>query len=761
MNIEQLSEQFYELVAPSMPNEWDVEESLQSLIDEDAEVIATILNQVPIIWPVSHNLCFTYLANAREAIPHITTENIDIWVRELLAQYENGGLHQVQVMMQDVQHFLPRLQGRKGVRLDEVRGKLQPYVNGLVGREMPIIAAGATYTDTHSIFVPPEIDFFADRDDAFFLYKFILSFQWASLKIGTIGTRGFENTTSKDIIHPLQIFFASAKDPLILMQMYHFFETVRAIAHLRRELPGLIKKYDHIASQLSSTIDTTEETADFITRLQHILLSGKAFNPDQTEIMQAVAEWVDRCRKPSANVKTSQRGAKKVAALVAKDPEKYPCEGEPLIFQGELRLKEVMAAIQKERAQQQQLFIETFASYLTNHPDFEAENQNDKDEKEIASAQADTTTALIMNNEHDNEHDAQSQTPILIQLDGKDIELNEELAELVEEIVKDLGHLPAQYISSAVGKAGPSKNIPNVDNNAVGGPQQARFTYDEWDFRRKGYRKNWCVLVEKQLDVVRSTFAEDTMTKYRHQISMLKHQFEMLQTTDRFVHRQKEGDDIDFDAVVESLSDAKAGYPPSDRLFIRLMKDQRDIAVLFLVDMSNSTEGWVGKSIKEALILISEAMAMLNDRYGIYGFSGMRRLRCEVFPIKSLDQKYNSDIRQRIAGISPKEYTRMAPAIRHMISIFKKVDAKLRLLVVLSDGKPEDYDDYKGEYAIKDTRHALFEAKSEGIHPFCITIDKHAQTYMQHMYGPANYIFVDNLKRLPILMPEIYRTLTT
>nr|WP_275888447.1 VWA domain-containing protein [Desulfobulbus alkaliphilus] len=205
----------------------------------------------------------------------------------------------------------------------------------------------------------------------------------------------------------------------------------------------------------------------------------------------------------------------------------------------------------------------------------------------------------------------------------------------------------------------------------------------------------------------------------------------------------------------------RAGRPSSDRLFIRLARDQRDIAVYFLVDMSNSTSGWVGQAIKEALVLICEAMEPLNDRYGIYGFSGMRRLRCEVYPVKRLDERYSPQVRQRIGAMGPREYTRMAPAIRHMTSVFADVEAKIRLLIVLSDGKPEDYDEYKGEYAIEDTRHALLEAKARGVHPFCITIDRTAHEYMAHMYGAVNYIFVDEISRLPARMPEIYRTLTT
>ncbi len=103
----------------------------------------------------------------------------------------------------------------------------------------------------------------------------------------------------------------------------------------------------------------------------------------------------------------------------------------------------------------------------------------------------------------------------------------------------------------------------------------------------------------------------------------------------------------------------------------------------------------------------------------------------------------------------------MAPAIRHASQILKQTEAKIRLLITLSDGKPEDYDGYKGVYAIEDTRHALIEAKSSGVHPFCITVDKQAHDYMAHMYGEVNYIFIDKLAKLPLRMPEIYRNLTT
>ena len=177
--------------------------------------------------------------------------------------------------------------------------------------------------------------------------------------------------------------------------------------------------------------------------------------------------------------------------------------------------------------------------------------------------------------------------------------------------------------------------------------------------------------------------------------------------------------------------------------------------------MSNSTEGWVGKAIKEALVLLGEAMAAAGDRYGAYGFSGMRRSRCDLFHIKHLDEAFSEEIHDRIGAIMPREYTRMAAPIRHLTRILAKAEARSRLLIVLSDGKPEDYDDYSGEYAIEDTRKALVEARGLGIHPFCITIDQRAAEYLPHMYGQGNFIVIKEIAALPRRLAEMYRLLTS
>ena len=48
-----------------------------------------------------------------------------------------------------------------------------------------------------------------------------------------------------------------------------------------------------------------------------------------------------------------------------------------------------------------------------------------------------------------------------------------------------------------------------------------------------------------------------------------------------------------------------------------------------------------------------------------------------------------------------------------------------------------------------------------GVHPFCITLDREARDYVGHLFGDVNYVVVDDVSKLPLRVPEIYRALTT
>jgi len=163
---------------------------------------------------------------------------------------------------------------------------------------------------------------------------------------------------------------------------------------------------------------------------------------------------------------------------------------------------------------------------------------------------------------------------------------------------------------------------------------------------------------------------------------------------------------------------------------------------------------------KESLVLLCQSLEILGDMYGIYGFSGRTRNNCEIYKIKAFEENYNSNVKNRISNISPMNYTRMGASIRHLSMLLNQIQAKTKILITLSDGKPDDVDGYKGTYGIEDTKKALLEARYFGIHTFCITIDKEGMEYLPHMYGRNNFTVIDQIDKLPSKVSDIYRKIT-
>jgi len=750
MNLREITDRFYQLVAPDLPNTWEVEDAVECLVDEPAA--QCILAQVPIIWPISNSLCYNYLGQVKKALSCIRESELPAWVNATLDHYETGGLRAAQQFMVDVeQNFVCRLRGERGVRLIDIEGWLRPYIQGLSGKGLEIDSSPVAATDTRTMYLPDELTLFASEEDNILLYKLIAGYQWAF-----INQRTFFPDISTDTVdilpaRHLQWFFDSFPDPLLAARLYHCLETLRAGFFLQRELPGLMRATHEIRQVLSTSPPLTGRTGFFAALEKACCLLESTTERTEPWLADALARLsVNGCAS-GASIDLCRKLYDQASR------EKDVLDRQSLVVQGEMRLQAVYAARRQRQKDIEEEFVEALSLHLLRLPEARRLLEERREKEEGGGGDGDQAIVL----EHARKTVQDAEETLYLTIANESSELPDELREMAREMESDFGMNPALHVTSAVGRAGQymaaGEQIPATEQQII----NARATYDEWDYRRKGFRKNWCMLTEQEIKPVQSNFVPVTLSQYRGQIVRLRHQFEMMRCRERFLRRQRDGDDIDVDALVESLADTRAGLPPSDRLFIRLQRDERDIAVLFLVDMSNSTEGWVGTAIKESLVLICEAMEVLGDRYGIYGFSGMRRLRCETFHVKHLDEAYSDDVRRRIGAIAPREYTRMAPAIRHMTSIFQKIDARIRLLITLSDGKPEDYDEYKGEYAIEDTRHALLEAKSAGIHPFCITIDQHAHDYMAHMYGEVNYIFINDVRKLPARMPEIYRVLTS
>lgn len=767
MKLAELTERFYTLVAPDIPNEWDVEEVLEPLVDESDPVCSAILGHIPVIWPVSHSLCYDFLHLVPETLKHLSLEQLPRWIGITLDLYETGGLRTAQRFMQDdIKSYLSKLEGGGGLALAAVEKKLLPYIRGIARDELQIAQAHQSYTDSSCIFVPEEQTLFDNNDDNFLLYKLILTFQWGFITCGSFLNTpfGMSSPVTKNEETDklwLRTFFDSFSDPLLAQSIYHSLESIRVRVFLTEELPGLMRAVEKRIFPSLHFMMAAEDSKNIPGSLQRILLA------ERTEIYELLCRYLTP--EESRNYQLGQAlpgDSAEITSRLYSTVKKASKEYLPVVpfpFQGVFKLRAVETARKLKEQQLGEQFVDMMASYLLTLPQEKLNNILEQDKKNSAdTGLAESDVSMIMDSEFARTADQEKNVPLLVTINNEEMQLPAELEDFSKNFFDEFGHLPARFLSSAAGKAGQAmleQDVIGINDDEQ--PSPGVLLYDEWDYRRQGYRKNWCSLNFKQLKPIHTSFIRNTLDKYHGLTIRLRHQFEMMRSQERFVKRQKEGDDIDFDALVESISDTCAGISSSERLFIRLKRDERDIAVLFLVDMSNSTAGWVNNALKESLVLMAEAMEVLGDRYGIYGFSGMRRSRCELFHVKHLNEPYGEQVKERISSITPSEYTRMGPPIRHATALLKEIDAKVRIIITLTDGKPEDYDDYKGEYAIEDTRHALLEAKTADIHPFCITIDHQAKEYMSHMYGPANYIFIDNVRKLPLRMPEIYRVLTS
>jgi len=350
---------------------------------------------------------------------------------------------------------------------------------------------------------------------------------------------------------------------------------------------------------------------------------------------------------------------------------------------------------------------------------------------------------------------------IEMRMDGEVVVLPMNARAAARSLLQDLGAIPPEWLVAA----GPGPWHPTAqvgDGVALALTGAADAVYDEWDYQRGAYRHQWCHVYLRPLPPGDPAYVGAVRQRRAPLIRQIRRRFEALRGEDRMLRRQSDGPEIDLDALVEAIADRRGGAEPASQLFRRRQRNERSLATCFLVDMSGSTKGWVNDAEREALVMLCEALETLGDRYAIWGFSGWTRSRCELYRIKDFDDAYDHATHGRIAAIEAKDYTRMGPPIRHLAQQLLREPAKHRLLVTLSDGRPDDFgDEYRGQYGVEDTRQALLEARDAGVRAYCVTIDRHGADYLKRMYGPAKYTVLADVEKLPLRIADIYRKLTS
>ncbi len=325
------------------------------------------------------------------------------------------------------------------------------------------------------------------------------------------------------------------------------------------------------------------------------------------------------------------------------------------------------------------------------------------------------------------------------------------------------GTQPLSQVEEMLAVGADSRRRPGA-----GSPGEPVFLYDEWDGLLNDYRTRWCRVVERVAAEGQSGFAEATLRAHGPAVRMLRRYFESLRPPGlRRVPGQSEGEELDVDALIRRTADRAAGVEPSDRIYVRREKREREVAAAFLVDLSGSTSRQIGPDgrrvidiEKEGLVLLCEALEAIGDQYAVYGYSGQGRHEVDFWVLKDFDEPARGRVAARIGAAAPQRQNRDGAAIRHATSKLLARSARIRLLMLISDGKPLD-DAYADEYSLEDTKLALREARMRGIEPFCITVDRDAGDYLKRMYGEVRFLILDQAAALPERLPRVYQRLTT
>ncbi|MCK5791475.1 MAG: VWA domain-containing protein [Ketobacter sp.] len=289
-------------------------------------------------------------------------------------------------------------------------------------------------------------------------------------------------------------------------------------------------------------------------------------------------------------------------------------------------------------------------------------------------------------------------------------------------------------------------------------------TTPEWDYRQQRLREDHC-----HIELMR-TQQETNAALPRHlrkPARQVRGFFEMLALNKTWLRQQPQGSELDLDAYLDTVTRWRLGHKEvSTGLFKEMRRHHRDLSCLLLADLSLSTDAAVSDEhkvidvIRDGLFLMSEAMDATGDRFAMAGFSSKHRHQVRYYPLKAFGETLSPQVRGRIQAVKPGFYTRMGAAIRYATRALEKEHSSHRLLLLLSDGKPNDVDRYDGRYGIEDTRAAIQEASAKGILPFCITIDNRGNEYLPYLFGHKQFIVIRNAKQLPQKLPLIYARLT-
>jgi nitric oxide reductase NorD protein len=642
-----------------------------------------------------------------------------------------------------------------GVELAEVQGLLKRYLQMMTGRAW--IVGGAPEVGYRPPFEsPPEteggdplalfpvrLDTFPDTETNLRLFRLIAAHHVGRRELGSL-----------DLDPPVEQFLAEFDHPAVAAELFAIFDGVRIDAGIARRYRGLGADLVALADDLAHGGRRLGGTLE---HLVHVLREARL-----PEVARGLPEIAASLTTAEATVQHSAAATRETYRQIMRG------EHGVLLAQG-------------MRAPADDEDLAALAEDARFYLDGGAEALGEGDAEEGALRQPpkpldEEAPTLALSDE-------QSDGPAGVPLDP------EELLRLLQqgarinaaqgsgENLEALG----LYVSDLAGKL-PRERMAELQGllrqaeagRGVALPQQAgdgEFLYDEWDHQIGDYRHAWCRLAEIPLASDTGDFFHHTLAAHAELLPEVRRQFQRIRPERyRVIHGLEDGEDFDLDAVITARADRRSGHPPSPKLYQARQREERDVATLFLVDMSASTDEPVpdapaGRRViditKEALVVMTEALEEIGDTYGIYGFSGHGRHQVEFYLVKHFTESLTGTVKGRVGAIEPKRSTRMGTALRHAVAKMRGIAARSKHIILLSDGFPQDVDygdDRRSNvYGIQDTMMAFQEAARAGVTPFCITVDKAGHDYLKEMCEASRYLVIDDITALPRELPKIYQ----
>ncbi len=299
-------------------------------------------------------------------------------------------------------------------------------------------------------------------------------------------------------------------------------------------------------------------------------------------------------------------------------------------------------------------------------------------------------------------------------------------------------------------------------------PVSAPFHYSEWDYQIQHERPSWATVLEKRAKLGELSLIDDIAARYKREISRMKFLLDAMQPQGvQRIRKLEDGDEVDINAAIRAMVDIRQGRQPDPRIMMRSVRKTRDISVMVLLDLSESTnEKVTGQDFsvldltRQACVLLADAIAKIGDPFAIHGFCSDGRHDVEYYRFKDFDEPYNELPKAKLAGMTGQLSTRMGAAIRHASHYLKQQRSTKKLMLVITDGEPADIDVRDPQYLRHDTKKAVEDAARNGIITYCMSLDPRADQYVSRIFGARNFMVVDHVERLPEKLPMLYAGLT-